>query len=343
MSDLFSHAMILAAGYATRLRPLSARIPKAALPVLGRPLVHHVLDWLSRFGAAQVAVNLHHLPERMREVVNSYDRPGFHITFSEETGEILRTAGALAPVRDLFRSGGTFLLVNGKIVTDIDLTAAFSFHRRSGNAATLVLVPNRTGEPFSHVEINPGGDILSYMSCAEAIEAGQQPLVFTGIHILEPEVLDFIPPNQSYDTVRDLYPDLARRGYAVRAFVADGDWFEFSTVDRYLRNSLTLLARRGLTRCFDGQGLIAPGTRLDRVIAGEDVAIGGCSTLTASILLGNNRVGREAELEECVLGPGAAAPDGARLKRRVVMAPPPLEGLAGGSDHLANGCDAYPF
>lgn len=312
-------AMVLAAGYGTRLRPLSRVIPKPALPVLNRPLLHHVFDWIAAFGIRLVAVNLHYLPERVIQAAESWPGPDLDIRFSHEEGEILQTAGPLAVHREFFRNGGTFLLVNGKIVTDIDLQPALDYHRRNRNLATLILVPNRPRQPFSHVEVGSEGEILGFRPFADVADSVDPLMVFTGIHLLEPEVLNHIPDGRPWDTVADLYPELLRRGGRVRAWVAAGRWLEFSTLERYLGNSLLLLAASG-TDHLEGQGC-AWGTDGYRhnTIVGNHCRIGAGARITNSILLDGCRIGAGACLDHCIIGEGGDVPAGANWERRVVM------------------------
>ncbi|HEV7858262.1 MAG TPA: NDP-sugar synthase [Pyrinomonadaceae bacterium] len=147
-------AMILAAGYGTRLWPLTIDRTKPAIPFLGRPLVGYVAEYLSRNECREVVVNLHHRPDSVRAALGDGSRFGVHLEYVEEL-DILGTSGALDNARHLLE-GETFIVVNGKIVTDIDLTAALATHRRKGALATLVLRPNPARERFSVVETHDG-------------------------------------------------------------------------------------------------------------------------------------------------------------------------------------------
>jgi mannose-1-phosphate guanylyltransferase/phosphomannomutase len=327
---MIENAMILAAGYSTRLRPLSGQIPKPCLPVLGRPLIHHVLDWLGRFGVREVGVNLCHRPEAVRRAVAEYDGPSYNIHFSDEGNRILLTAGALAPLRYLFRGGGTFLLVNGKVVTDIDLAPALEFHRASGNLATLLLVLNPAREEFSHVELAPDGAIAGYVPFPQA--GGIDELrVFTGIHILEPAILDLIPDDTPYDTVQHLYPAVREKGRAVRGFVCAGEWREFSTPERYLRHTLELLRRQGLANWTSPRLELDPTARLDEAVFEPQVEVGAGASVTRSLLLGDDRIGEDATLTECIVGPGVVVPPRMVLHRTMVVG-----AAAVGPDDLAD-------
>src|SRR3989440_11875387 len=147
-------AMILAAGYGTRLWPLTIDRTKPAIPFLGKPLVGYLAEYLGRYGCREVVVNLHHRPESVRQALGDGSRFGVRLEYVEEE-IILGTSGALDNARHLLE-GETFFVVNGKIITDINLTDALETHRRTNALATLVLLPNLARERFSVVETDDG-------------------------------------------------------------------------------------------------------------------------------------------------------------------------------------------
>src|SRR5947207_2604008 len=190
-------AMILAAGYGERLWPLTADRTKPALPVLGKPLVGYVAEYLSKFGIKDVVVNLHHRPESVRRSLGDGGRFGVSLQYVYEPA-ILGTSGALDNARHLLQTD-TFVVVNGKIITDIDLTAALETHRRTKALATLVLQRNVGRERFSMVETAHGFvktfggmplPLETQDSSDERLELieHEAPLMFTGIQILESRI-----------------------------------------------------------------------------------------------------------------------------------------------------------
>src|SRR5215510_5144522 len=134
-------AMILAAGFGTRLWPLTVGRTKPALPFLNRPLIAYTIEYLKRHGVEDLIINLHHEPDSVREQIGDGSRYGVRIHYSVEEPEILGTSGALDRVRDQLDQE-TFLVINGKIITDIDLNEAIVTHRNRRAIATLVLLPN---------------------------------------------------------------------------------------------------------------------------------------------------------------------------------------------------------
>jgi NDP-sugar pyrophosphorylase family protein len=239
--------MILAAGFGTRLFPLTIDRTKPAIPFLGKPLVGYVAEYVARFGFRDIVVNLHHQPASVKDALGDGSRFGVKIHYSEEP-EILGTAGALWKARDQL-SGGDFLIVNGKIITDIDIRPAVEAHVRSRALATLVLKENHKREKFTIVNTSDGyvtsfGPHARPLTEAEIRESAHElfvPLMFTGIHILSPKVIDMVPPNTFKDIVTDIYRPALKVGQKIAAYVAEGNWHELSTIPRYLDISLAMM------------------------------------------------------------------------------------------------------
>lgn len=287
--------MILSAGYGTRLWPLTEDRTKPAIPILGKPLVGYVAEYLARYGCDEILVNLHHRPQSVRQALGDGSKFGVKLHYVEEP-EILGTSGALDNARALL-DGGTFVVVNGKLITDIDLNAALETHRRTNAIATLVLLPNTAREKFSVVETAGGflrgfgGMPAAQMSPDEPAEH-DPPLMFTGIQILEPRIFDYIPRGVFSHSTRDVYPQALANGERIAAHVAGGRWYELSTIQRYLDISLLLLRETGQS-FFAGAGceisataqveqsilwdnvVVEKGARVSRAVLGDHVRIGG--------------------------------------------------------------------
>ena len=270
-------AIVLSAGYGTRLWPLTEDRTKPALPILGKPLVGYVAEYLAGYGIDEIVVNLHHRPESVRRALGDGSRFGVKLHYVEEP-VILGTSGALDNTREFFERE-TFLVVNGKIITDIDLNAAIETHRRMNAIATLVLLPNVRRERFSVVETE-AGRIKGFgrMPVAE----GPAPLMFTGIHIMEPRIFEYVPRGVFSDSVTDVYPKAMANGEILAAHVASGKWRELSTLKRYLDISVELLREEGKA-----------------LVAGVNARIFG--TVTASVLWDDVEVGAGARINRAVL------------------------------------------
>ncbi len=239
-------AMILAAGYGTRLWPLTADRTKPAIPFLGKPLVGYVAEYLASYGIREIVVNLHHEPESVRDALGDGSRFGVELHYVEEP-EILGTSGALDNARK-FLEDDTFIVVNGKIVTDINLSEALETHKRTEALATLVLRPNPKRERFSMVNTE-GGFLKGFGGIPQPSESdnapNETPLMFTGIQILEPRIFDYIPRNVFSHSTTDVYPQALAKGERIAAHVAEGIWYELSTIQRYLDISLAMMKREG--------------------------------------------------------------------------------------------------
>ncbi|HSI88751.1 MAG TPA: nucleotidyltransferase family protein, partial [Pyrinomonadaceae bacterium] len=240
-------AMILAAGFGTRLFPLTVDRTKPAIPFLGKPLVGYVAEYLARFGFDDIVVNLHHEPDSVRRALGDGADFGVKIRYSVEQPSILGTAGALAHARALL-GNETFLVVNGKIITDIDLGIAVESHRASGAIATMVLLPNEAFERFTVVD-TADSRVVGFGEMADEIHESdrdpeRRPLMYTGIQILEPRVFDYIPPEGYSDIVPTFYNPAIAAGERINAHIARGRWYELSTIPRYLDISLTMLNGR---------------------------------------------------------------------------------------------------
>jgi NDP-sugar pyrophosphorylase family protein len=293
-------AMILAAGFGERLWPLTADRTKPALPVLGKPLVGYVAEYLARFGIRDVVVNLHHEPDSVRRSLGDGSQFGVHLEYVYEP-QILGTSGALDNARSLLEDE-TFIVINGKLVTDIDLIAALEHHREQEALATLVLKPNPARERFSIVETRDGL-VTKFAGMPSMPDTGAEaPLMFTGIHITEPRIFDYIPRGIFSDTVIDVYPQAMAEGERIVAHVTDGLWYELSTLQRYLQISLALLRERQRD-----------------VYTGANPQIDSSAAVRDSILWDDVSVGRDARLRRSIIGDRVHIPEGEVFEDAVVV------------------------
>ncbi|MBK7704808.1 MAG: NDP-sugar synthase [Acidobacteria bacterium] len=282
-------AMILAAGFGTRLFPLTIDRTKPAIPFLGKPLVGYVAEYVARFGFKDVVVNLHHQPESVMRALGDGSDFGVNIHYTEEIPDILGTAGALDNARHLLEDD-TFVIVNGKIITDIDIAEAVDAHKRSGAIATMVLKPNIKREKFTEVYTKDGflkgfGDYAQSLSAGEIKDTTRDltaPLMFTGIHILEPRVFDYIPRGVYSDIVPTFYNPALRKGEKIGVHITNANWFELSTIPRYLDVSLEMMN----------------GTS---VLAGEHCMVSGRAVVKDSIMWDNVQIGDDAHIYRCII------------------------------------------
>lgn len=292
-------AIILSAGYGTRLWPLTEDRTKPAIPILGKPLVGYVAEYIASYGFNDIVVNLHHRPESVRAALGDGSKFGVQLHYVEEP-VILGTSGALDNTRKFFQDE-TFLAINGKIITDIDLRAAFETHRKMNALATLVLLRNRKRERFSMVNVDEGR-VTGFGGMPEANSNEPPPLMFTGIQLLEPRIFDYIPRSVFSHSTTDVYPQAIANGETIAAHVARGSWRELSTLKRYLDISVEMLTQRG-----------------EQYVAGKGCTIASSATVTDSVLWDNVKVSEQARVHRCVLGDGVRLAEGEGIDSAVVV------------------------
>lgn len=284
--------MILAAGFGTRLFPLTIDRTKPAIPFLGKPLVGYVAEYVAKFGFRDVIVNLHHQPDSVIDALGDGSNYGVNITYTIEDPKILGTAGALDNAREHL-GDGTFLVVNGKIITDIDIEAALKTHKKTGALATMILKPNTKLEKFTIVDVEDGsvkgfGDFAHPLTENELREYTPEmptPWMFTGIHIFEPEVFDYIPKGVYSDIVPAFYRPAIAQGRKISAHITDGSWYELSTIPRYLDISLAMM--NGMN-----------------VHLGDNCKIPSSATIRDSVLWDNVTIGNNADLYRVIIADG---------------------------------------
>jgi NDP-sugar pyrophosphorylase family protein len=282
-------AMILAAGFGTRLFPLTIDRTKPAIPFLGKPLVGYVAEYVARFGFKDFIVNLHHQPDSVRQALGDGTAFGVKITYTVEEPDILGTAGALDNARDLLQNE-PFLIVNGKIISDIDISAAVETHRKSDALATMVLIPNVKRERFTMVDTRDGrvtgfGEMARPLTELEIRDTEHEivtPLMFTGIHILDPRVFEYIQPGVYSDIVPHVYRPALEKGEKIAAHVAEGNWYELSTIPRYLDISLAMM--NGVEIFSGANCSISPDATLRDCVLWDNVSVAGGASLYRTIL-----------------------------------------------------------
>ncbi|HWV94263.1 MAG TPA: NDP-sugar synthase [Vicinamibacterales bacterium] len=273
-------ALVLTAGLATRLRPLSFVRAKAALPVAGTPLIHRILRPLRSAGVQDVVLNLHYLPRTLTSLLGDGSALGMRIRYSWEV-PVLGSAGGPKRAIPLLANPesrvpnpesripdpGTFLILNGDTLTDVSLPAVLDDHRRSGALVTMAVVPNTEPEKYSGVGVGPDGAFTGWVP-----RGSREPSYhFIGVQVAEPAAFASVPADTPSE-VRTLYPALvaARRG-AVRAFRTQASFMDIGTPSDYLETSLLLAAREGIDTSAGAE--ISPTARIERSILWDDVIV----------------------------------------------------------------------
>lgn len=293
-------AMILAAGFGTRLRPYSLLRPKPLFPILGRPLLGLTLDRLRQAGFSEIVVNAHHLGAQIAQFLEG--QPG--VTVQMEA-EVLGTGGGLRMARPSFGSE-PLLVTNGDIYHTIDLAMVYAHHRRSGAAVTMVM---HDYPRFNRVGVTAGGRVCGFTP--EEAGEGAKLLAFTGLHVLDPRVLDSIPVGSFYN-ILDCYRAGLRHGLEIRALVVpDPGWWDMGTPADYL-------ALHGHLLAAPARG--AGGRANPRFLQGLGVRLGRGVELVDWVALGDQvTVGAGAHLERVVVWDGVRIEAGTVWRDTIVV------------------------
>jgi len=226
-------AMVLAAGVGERLRPFTLSTPKPLLEVGGEPLLRHVLRRLKRAGVTEVIVNLFHLGERIAEWLASQRELGLRIELSREA-ELLDTGGGLKRAAWFFDDGRPFFLHNADVLSEIDLSALYRFHREAGGLATLAV----QARPGTRQLLFDGGGRLCGRESPEGVTWARRPageaarLGFTGIHVIDPALFPRLTETGRFPIIQS-YLRLVAAGERIVAFRADGSyWQDVGTAEK---------------------------------------------------------------------------------------------------------------
>ena len=339
-------AVLMAGGEGTRLRPLTCDLPKPMVPVLNRPIAEHIVNLLKRHQITEIIATLYYLPDVMRDYFRDGSDFGVQMTYAVEEDQALGTAGCVKNISTLLKD--TFLVISGDSITDFDLSAAIAFHHQQKSKATLVLarVPNPI--EFGVVITDDQQRICRFLEKPSTSEVFSDT-VNTGIYILEPAVLDYLPSDQQVDFSHDLFPLLLEKGEPMFGYVAEGYWCDVGSLDSYRESQYDALYGQvkldfayretepglwiGQNTFIDPQATvkspsligsncrIGPRANIESgTVIGDNVTIGADADLKRPIIWNGALVGEESHLRACVITRGA------RVDRRAHI----LEGAAVG-------------
>ena len=301
--------MLLAAGRSTRLGPLGLALPKPLVPICGHPAIAFGLRAAARAGARRAIVNVFHRGDLIRAALGDGRALGIALDYSVEA-ELLGTGGGVAAARAAL-GPGPVLVMNAKVVADLDLPALLATHARAPASATMLLRDDPTPEKWGAIGVDAAGRVVSILD-ARSPRPPEGPVtlrMFTGVHVLAPALLDRLQPVFS-DLIRDAYIPALLDGEIIRADRLTGYFAEHSTPARYLAGNLALLRDPSLVRDPPGPlSGVDPAARVSdqaRVIGPVRIAAG--AEIQAGAEVG----------PDVVIDPGARVAAGARLSRAVV-------------------------
>jgi mannose-1-phosphate guanylyltransferase len=334
-------ALILAGGEGTRLRPLTSTMPKPVVPLVNRPFISYMLEWLRAHRVDDVILSCGFMAERVRSVLGDGSDLGIKLCYLEEP-EPLGTGGALKFAEDLLDQ--RFFMLNGDVLTDMDLTAQLEQHERTGARATLALIPVEDPSAYGLVRRNDDCSVKEFVE-KPGPEQIDTNLINAGAYIIERDVLDgMAPAGTAISIERELFPALVRKG--LFGYEASGYWLDIGTPERYLQGTFDILEGNVTTeigRRLSASGLaLVDGAQIDgrvvapslvaahcvvarraivggRAVLGRGVTVGDGAHVESSVLLEGASVGVRSTVRASIVGARVSIGDGCHIGAGVVL------------------------
>ncbi len=337
-------AVVLVGGFGTRLRPLTLNTPKQMLPILHRPMIEHVLEHLAAHGITEAVLSMGFRPDAFADAYPDGHCAGVELHYAIEP-EPLDTAGA---IRFAALSAGIderFVVVNGDVLTDLDLGKLVAFHEEHGGEGTIALHEVEDPSAFGVVPTDESGRVIAFVEKPPRDEAPTN-LINAGTYVLEASVLDRIPSGRKVSIERETFPAMVEDG-VLYAMAGDTYWIDTGTPVKYLQAQTDLL--RGV-RGERAEGIhagaqVADDAVVARSVLGDGVVVGSGAIVRGSVLLPGSHVEPDAVVERAILGPGSTVGRGARVDDVAVLGEGAVVGagvrMSGGSlgigEHLETG------
>ena len=288
-------AMILAAGVGKRLRPLTDVCPKVLVPIVNKPMIDRAMEFLAHHGVREIIINAHHQYQRIIDYLEGRNFRGIQWEVRVEK-KILGTGGGIKNTQN-FWGKKPFIVINGDILTDVNLKEVYAYHRERDNLVTMVLhdFPAfnkiRTDSDMNIRSIGPGTMLKG-------------ALAFTGIHVINPEVLDCIPKDRQYN-ILTCYKRLMELKKPVRGYLASGhSWVDIGTLASYVRANVDFLPREKFA--VDSECTLAPDADLKEwAVIGKRCAIKRRALVKRSILWEDIIVSEGVSVVDSVVASGA--------------------------------------
>jgi mannose-1-phosphate guanylyltransferase/phosphomannomutase len=322
------NAVIMAGGFGTRLRPLTHNIPKPMIPMANKPMMEHIVDLLRQHGITDHVTLLHFQPELIEGYFGDGSELGVRMTYVS-AAEDYGTAGAVKNAEKQLT--GPFLVISGDLLTDFDLGAAWKFHRERGADLTICLTRVENPLQYGVVITEPDGRISRFLEKPTWSEVFSDT-VNTGIYLLEPSVLDLIPPKREFDFSKDLFPLMMRERKKLFGYVAPGYWRDVGDLLEYRLAHQDILAGTVKVQIpgrrvegLDKEIWLGEGTRVDftaglrgAVLVGKNTRVEANARITSSVIGDNCVVEEDAVIADSILWNNVYIGRGAILKENVV-------------------------
>jgi mannose-1-phosphate guanylyltransferase len=337
-------AVVLVGGFGTRLRPLTLTTPKQMLPIVHAPMIEHVLAHLARHGITEAVLSMGYRPDAFSEAYPNNLCAGVELHYAIEP-EPLDTAGAIRFAADSAGIDECFVVVNGDVLTDLDLNALVAFHHERGGEGTIALHQVEDPSAFGVVPTDEDGRVLAFVE-KPAREEAPTDLINAGTYVLEASVLDRIAPDRKVSIEREVFPAMVADG-VLYAMSGNTYWIDTGTPAKYLQAQLDLLdGARGVP--VDGvhpTASVDPLAKVSRSVVGAGAVVGARAQVRDAVLLPGARVEAGAVVERAVVGRDAVVGEGARVDDLAVLGDRSVVGaglrVSGGTvdvdEHLESG------
>ena len=310
-------AVVLVGGFGTRLRPLTLGVPKQMLPVVDRPMIERVVASLGANGVTDAILSLGYKPDAFMQAYPDGTCAGVRLHYAVEP-EPLDTAGA---VRFAALDAGIddrFIVVNGDVLTDVDVSAIWAFHDKQGAEGTISLTPVEDPSRYGVVPIDADGRVEAFIEKPPADEAPSK-WINAGTYVLEPSVLARIPDGRKVSIERETFPAMVADG-TLYALHSDEYWVDSGTPATYLQVQLDLVnGVRGREAAVSPSATVATGATIIDSVVMQDVQVAADASIEGSAILPGARIGAGAQIRGSIVGPGAVIGDGAVLDGLTVI------------------------
>ncbi|GIK76938.1 MAG: hypothetical protein BroJett022_06280 [Actinomycetes bacterium] len=319
-------ALILVGGHGTRLRPVTLTVPKPVIPLVDRPFLRYMIDWLARHGVDDVVMACGFRTDDIRDVLGDGGPDGPRLRYVEEP-EPRGTAGAIKFAEDLLDD--TFFALNGDVLTDLDLTALWQRHESSGARATLALYPVADPTAYGLVRRTPDGEITGFLEKPDPADIDTDE-VSAGAYVLEKEILELVPGGVDFSIERSVFPGLVGKGLYSRRL--EGYWMDIGTPERYLDACWDILAGKvrsepggmvdGLGRYVATSAVVDPSAEIAaHAFVDDNAAVGADAEVGPKAVIGiGTQVGAGALIEASALHPGCFVGDRAVVRGSILAA-----------------------
>ena len=301
-------AVILAGGEATRLHPLTCNIPKAMVPVLNTPFLEHVIRYLSRHQIEDIILTQGRLSHSIESYFGDGSQFGVRLSYTLEDNP-LGTAGAVKNTGKYL--GETFLVLNGDVFTNLDITAMIDFHRESKAKATIALTPVDDPTSYGLVDTNAEGRVIRFLEKPNWNQVTSN-MINAGIYVLEPDTLTQIPPQANFSFERELFPLLLDQGEPIYAYPSPAYWIDIGTPEKYLQLHRDLLSGKdSANQC----GLASDG----EVLVGEQSYIHPKAQIKGPVVIGSGcTILEDAVIEQSIIWDKVKIGRGAKVRNSIV-------------------------